>query len=245
MQWLLGQAYQENATSPFPLTSSQVAHYSDYIGRIALKYHAVDLSYVFRLDRQTFAPTSNEINAAYSLKPLNLNVTYLSLQNEPLFGDRKEVYGSASLDLTQNWMLTLGGRRDLGSSEEQPVNTSLPVSSLNPLEPSAGTVGLNTGIVYHNECMMITTMINRSYISQQDVKPSTTFGITLVLKNFGALNPQASGASLPGKDNVTALNAPTINSAEDTVHAVGAGNVDVTGAVPATDNYSYGSGSGN
>jgi LPS-assembly protein len=244
LEWMLGQAYQENEDSPFPLTSSTVAHYSDYIGRLAFKYHALDVSYDFRIDRQTFAPTSNEINAIYSLKPLNFNITYLSLQNEPLFGDRKEIYGNTSFDLSQHWMLTLGGRRDLGSSEEEAVNTSLPVSALNPLEPTAGTVGINSGIVFHNECVTITTMLNRSYISQQDVKPSTTFGVTLILKNFGATDPQASTNSMAGPGNITTLDTTaSINSNQDTVNPSGSVNNAGAVAVAATSNVNA-SGSG-
>jgi len=225
LEWLFGQAYQENETSPFPLTSAQVAHYSDYIGRLELKYNAVDVAYSFRLDRQTFAPTSNEVNASYKLKPLSLDATYLSLQNDPLFGDRKEVFGNATFDITPRWAFNLGGRRDLGSSEEEPVNTALPVSALNPLEPTAGTVGLNSGIVFHNECMMVTTMANRSYISQQDVRPSTTFGVTVVLKNFGAQDQQSNASAVAGVGNITAINEGSpINSVQNPVSAAGTTN---------------------
>jgi LPS-assembly protein len=243
IEWLFGQAYQENENSPFPLTSAEVAHYSDYIGRLAFKYEALDLVYNFRLDRQTFAPTSNEVNLSYAQKPVNLDLTYLSLQNEPLFGDRKEVFGNVAFDVAPHWTLQLGGRRDLGSSEGQPVNTSLPVSSLNPLEPTAGTVGINSGIVFHNECVMVTTMLNRSYISEQDVKPSTTFGVTLVLKNFGAPVASAGSASSsitnPDAVNTVATgNIAPINPAGNIVNNT-AGPAD--GNAPATNTGTSGS----
>jgi hypothetical protein len=141
------------------------------------------------------------VQLAYAQKPVAFDITYLSLDNEPLFGDRKEIYGNTSFDLAPHWTLNLGGRRDLGSSEEQPINTSLPVSELNPLEPTAGTVGLNSGLVYHTECIAITTLLNRSYI---------TVGVTLVLKNFGAL----SGPPLLA----TAANITTINTDENPVN---------------------------
>lgn len=243
VEWLFGQTYQENEDSPFPITSAQLAHYSDYIGHIALKYGPADLAYTFRLDRQTFAPVSNEINFSYVQKPLNLDFTYLTLQNEPLFGDRKEIFGNVAFDVTQNWMWLLGGRRDLGSSEQAPVNTSLPISALNPLEPSTGTVGINTGLMFHNECLSLTAMVSRSYISELDVKPSTTFGVTLVLKNFGNTDPGANAANLTGPGNITTVgqttSSATFNSPESAV------SVAVPDSVAQATNNSKVSGSGN
>lgn len=231
VEWLFGQAYQEYDNSPFPLSSTESANYSDYIGRVALRYEALDVAYSFRLDRETFAPTSNEVNLNYSQKPLSLDLNYLSLQNEPLFGDRKEIFGGTSLDVAPHWTLTLGGRRDLGSSEEEPINTALPVSALNPLEPTAGTVGINSGIVFHNECVMITTVANRSYISQQDVRPSTVFGVTVVLKNFGAQDGQSNVANMAGPGNIA-----TTNMGGNPVNPAGANVAPTSDNTPANGN---------
>ncbi len=209
VEWLFGQAYQQNDQSPFPIASSADAHYSDYIGRVAMKYKWVDIAYSFRIDRETLAPTSNEVSTNFVLKPLTFDVTYVSLKNEPLFGDRKEVFGNTALELTPHWTWNVSGRKDLGSTEETPENINLPVSSINPLVPSDGTVGLNTALVFHNECMMITSSIGRSYISVADVKPSTTIGVVLVLKNFGSTDSTTHSDNIMGAGNITSVNAQT------------------------------------
>jgi LPS-assembly protein len=183
-EWLLGQAYEKNHLNSFPIANDLSSNVSDYIGRIALKYKWLDASYDFRLDRETMSPISNEVIAGFTLAPVYLNFTYVALKDEPLFGDRQEVFGDATLDVTPNWRWTLSGRRDLGSSEQTP--TSIPLPYINPLIATQGTVGASTGITFHDECMTITSTLGRSYISIQDVKPSTTFSVLLVLKNFGA-----------------------------------------------------------
>ena len=137
------------------------------------------------------------------LHPVNLSLTFVSLRNEPLFGDRKEIFGNTSLAVTPNWTWNFSGRRDLGSSEETPVNPALPPSIYNPFEPSTGTVGLNTAIVFHNECLSLTTSVGRNYISEQDVKPSTTVSVILVLKNFGSPTPSATSPQVTGAGNIT------------------------------------------
>jgi hypothetical protein len=241
VEWLLGQAYQENENSPFPLTTSQVAHYTDYIGRLAMKYDALDVSYSFRLNRETLNPTANEVNVAYARKPVSFDITYLSLQNEPLFGDRKEVFGNTRFDLTKYWALNLGGRRDLGSTEPQAANPALAPSALNPLEPTGGTVGIYSGLEFHNECIQVVTMASRSYISEQDVKPSTTFGVTLLLKNFGALDSQPGPANMAGPGNIMAIDtgASTISD-QNPVHPPGE-----TGEASAPEGNGNTSGGGN
>lgn len=203
IDWLAGQAYQNNVQSAFPLTSDINAHFSDYIAHLSLKYKWVDVAYSVRFDRDSFAPISNEVTTNLVVHPVSLSLTFVSLRNEPLFGDRKEVFGNTSLELTPNWTWNFAGRRDLGSSEQTPINPALPVSYVNPLEASTGTVGLNTSIVFHNECLSLATTVGRNYISQQDVKPSTTVGVILVLKNFGSPAASTTAQQPTGAGNIT------------------------------------------
>jgi hypothetical protein len=224
LEWLFGQAYQENNDSAFPIATDTNAHFSDYIGRLAMKYKWMDVSYSFRLDRDSFAPTSNEITTGFALKPVNFEVNYISLQNEPLFGDRKEIFGNSILDVTSNWQWTVSARRDLGSSEETPSNSALPVSALNPLIASDGTVGLNTSVIFHNECVMITTNIGRSYINELDVKPSTTVGVVLTLKDFGNTSTGTNANNTAGAGNIASVgtdNIVDINNTGNTMETGG------------------------
>ncbi|MEI7668992.1 MAG: LPS assembly protein LptD [Pseudomonadota bacterium] len=194
INWLVGQTYQENQSSPFPISQDATAHFSDYIAHIGAKYKWVDLSYNIRLKRETGSPTSNDVNVGFNLSPVTLNATYISLIDQPFFGNREEVFGNAILEINENWSWNLSGRKDLGSNTTTSSSTSSNAAALNILDPSNGTVGLGTGLVFHNECLMITTNLARNYISLQDVKPATTFSVDVVLKNFG-LPDQAKQAS--------------------------------------------------
>lgn len=204
LEWLAGQVYQENENSPFPIAASSLAHSSDYIGRVGAKYRWVDAAYSFRLDRETLSPVSNEISSNVFLKPMTLNATYISLHNEPLFGDRKEIFGSSSIDLSRYWTWNLSGRKDLGSNSTTSTATTANNAALNLLNLTAGTVGIGTGLTFHNECMMVVSNVGRNYISVGDVRPSTTFSVTLVLKNFGLPEgaPAASNTA-PGAERMT------------------------------------------
>ena len=185
LEWLLGQAYQQNSQNPFPIATDTNTNTSDYIGHAQLRYKWIELGYSARIDKASLAFSSNEVSASFSLTPFTINANYLDLRNEPLFGNKKEVYGDTKLNLNQNWDWTLSGRKDLGSSVTTVTNTSSTIPSLNILTPSAGTVGLGTGFLFHNECLNFSLNAGKSYISQQDLKPATTYSFTLVLKNFG------------------------------------------------------------
>ena len=185
LEWLLGQAYQQNAQSPFPLATDATTNLSDYIGHVEMKYKWIDLGYSARVDKDSLAFTSNEVKASFSLTPFSINANYVDLKNEPLFGNKQEVYGDTKLNLNKNWDWIVSGRKDLGSSVTTATNTSSTIPSLNILTPSAGTVGLGTGFLFHNECLNFSLNAGKSYISQQDLKPATTYSFTLILKNFG------------------------------------------------------------
>lgn len=210
MDWLFGQAYEGNRQNPFPIARSDTANFSDYIGRFAFRYKWFDTAYSFRLNRGNLTPVSNEIITNLNLSPVRLNTTFISLHNEPLFGDRKAIFGDASIDLTQHWTWTVMGRKDLGSNATTSTATTANSAALNLLSQTQGTVGLGSGLVFHNECVNITTSIGRSYITQQDVKPSTTVSVMLVLQNFGSPDSGHNLNDTPGigsidnvPDNIT------------------------------------------
>ncbi|HEU5047373.1 MAG TPA: LPS assembly protein LptD [Rickettsiales bacterium] len=205
IQWLAGQAYEDNPQNPFPIASSTRAHYSDYVGRLALKYGGFDAAYSFRLDRETLSPISNEIVSSLSLAPVTVNATFISLHNEPLFGDRKSIFGDTSVDLTKHWTWSVSGRKDLGSNATTSTATTANSSAFNLLNPSQGTVGLGTGLIFHNECMTVNTSIGRSYITVQDVKPSTTFSVMVVLQSFGG---GSTPSYTPGAGSIIPVNEP-------------------------------------
>lgn len=212
LEWLVGQTYQQNDHDGFPITKTNDPHYSDYVGRLGVKYHWVDLAYSFRLDRVSLNPIKSNVNMLFDWEPVKMDISYASLRNDAVFGNRNEIFGNASWDMTQEWRVAVNGRRDLGSSERATV-TSAPTQDFNPLQPQPGTVGLGSSLVYHNECLMVTTSIGRNYISQQDVKPSTTMGVMIVLnKMSGGKNTNNMPPPVTGAGNVESSQMPYTTS---------------------------------
>ena len=205
MEWLLGQTYQEDNDSPFPITSASNPHFSDYIGRVAMKYKWVEAAYSFRLDRNSFIPISNNINTQLQLSPVNMEVNYVSLRDDPVFGNREEIYGSASWDLTPSWRWSVSGRRDLGSNDQAIVSPTFPTSRLSSFETTPGAVGLGSSIMFHNECLTVTASVGRSYINQQDVRPSTTFGLMITLNKLTEDRPAARAPAVTGAGNIRSV----------------------------------------
>lgn len=204
ISWLFGQAYQENLNNPFPIAQDSEAHFSDYVGHLAFKYNWAEVGYGFRIDRDSQSFTSNEVRTQFNLDPLMLSMTYVSLRDQPLFGSRREVFGSGALKLNENWTWTFAGRRDLGSEQGVASYPGLAVTPYDPLRPSAATVGVNTGLLFQNECMNITTNIGRSYINLRDVKPATTVSLIVTLKSFGDLYAGRPASTVTGAGNIGA-----------------------------------------
>jgi LPS-assembly protein len=204
LEWLFGQSYQENDDSSFPITNDDSPHFSDFIGRVGMKYKWLDIAYSFRLDRDRFIPISNSVNTLFNLNPVSFDISYTSLRDDPIFGNRKEIFGAGIWDVTDNWQWSINARRDLGSNEQALVRSAFLPQNANPLEISPGTVGLGSSLTYHNECLKVTASVGRSFISQQDVRPSTTFGLVIILNNFGD-GDEASHKSPTGAGNLNTV----------------------------------------
>lgn len=211
MEWLLGQTYQEDDDSAFPITNDPDPHFSDYIGRLGLKYRWFDVSYSFRLDRDSLIPLSNNVNTVFTMHPVGIDVTYTALRNDPIFGNRKEIFGNAYWDITDNWQWSMNARRDLGSNDQALVRSAFLPQSNNPLDIEASTVGIGTALMFHNECLRVTASVGRSFISQADVRPSTTFGLLIVLNNFGA-GEASSKPTLDGAGNLNEVESAQGNA---------------------------------
>lgn len=197
MEWMLGQIYQEDDDSAFPITNDPDPHFSDFIGRMAVKYKWFDIAYSFRLDRDSLIPINNNINLLFDWKPVSFDINYTALRNDPIFGNRKEIFGSALWDVTPNWQWAVNARRDLGSNDQAQVRSAFLPQDRSPLDIGPSTVGVGSSLTFHNECLKITASVGRSFISQEDVRPSTTFGLLVTLNNFGDGQP-ASKTTLNG-----------------------------------------------
>jgi len=160
---LLGQQYRVNNDPTFPISNDLSSHRSDYVGKVDFTTDPFSFGYRFRLDKDDFSSSRSEWGAGYSRDPLALNISYLSLNNDPILSTREVINGNASLSLTDEWSLTASGSHDIRLDE---------------------TVAVYSGIVYKNECINVTTVVGKDYVSLLDIEPSLTFWFRVSLKNL-------------------------------------------------------------
>jgi len=163
VEFLFGQHYRAYSDPNFPLSNDIGSHLSDYVGRIGISSQPLELSYRFRLAKDTFSPKRSEWNALVNQRPLTLSATYLKLDDDPILSSKEEITATMSLNLTRKWTLTLLNRRDL-------------------MQDQLTTAG--AGLVYANACVTVSGIAQRDFTRDRDVKPDTSFYIRLGLKNL-------------------------------------------------------------
>jgi len=163
VDWLLGQQYRVINDPNFPIANDPTSHFSDYVGKVGLTYDTMSLAYRFRLDKDTLANHRSEVDAGYNAYPLTMNISYLSLNNDPTLSNRQVVTGTSTLNLTKEWLINASGSRDLLRDQ---------------------TVTAYTGLGYKNECVYITSVIGKDYTSLQDIHPALTFWLKVSFKNL-------------------------------------------------------------
>lgn len=160
---LFGQHYRQQDDRNFPFSNDLADNLSDYVGKVGLQFWPFYVAYRFRLDKETFTSRRREVELQYNGKRFTFLTSYLLLQNDPIFASREEIYNMASIELTKNWVLSGNVRRDL---------------QLNFMTDAGGE------LLFKNECVNISAMVNRSYTRDREVKPDTRYLLRVALKNL-------------------------------------------------------------
>lgn len=165
VHFLFGQNYHTDSNNLFPYNNDLGEELSDYVGRVAWTYHdQLRLAYRFRLDQKGFELKRNEVEGRLRMKPVNLSMTYVKLDQDPYLENSEEIRAASAVNLTDNWIWTANGRRDLSEG--------------------GNMIRAGTGLVFQNECVTVSTSVNRRYIRDRDVEPSTSVKLEVFLKNL-------------------------------------------------------------
>jgi LPS-assembly protein len=164
LEGLFGQNYAFDSNTPYPNSARPGEHFSDYIGRAAITYMPVTLSYRFAVDKEDATLNRNDVGVGLNVPWLGLNASYRTLKNNRYLPDSREAIVSASLPFSDSWSIYGAGRRDL---------------ELNQM------VSANGGIIYKNECFNIVLDSARSYARDRDIAPITEFTFRVAFKNLG------------------------------------------------------------
>lgn len=162
--FLFGQSYRLKTDNSFAFGDNPDDLFSDYVGRITTYYDRASLSYRFRLAENDFTPRRNELNAWVDLNPVGLDLTYISLNNDPNLSDRRELAAAASYALSERWTLVTNGRRDLSEN--------------------GGMITGGGGLVFTNECLSFLINLNREFTRDRDIEPATSLTFRISLKNL-------------------------------------------------------------
>ncbi|MGF1456417.1 MAG: LPS-assembly protein LptD [Alphaproteobacteria bacterium] len=180
---LLGQSIRLREQSEFPDGSGIENEFSDYVGRINFRAgNLIDFRHRFRLDRQTFEFSRNEIDLDFQTKHVGVTAGYLSIEPQiadPLPGitppvtlldDRQEIRLEGRTRFTDNWSVRGGARRDLEDGE---------------------MISNFASLIYRNDCTVIEGLYRRTFTQDRDVAPETS-----ILFRFRLLNSSSAGRSL-------------------------------------------------
>lgn len=165
--YTLGQSFRLDDSASLPVNSGIENDRSDIVGNLDLDlYNTLNFAYRFRIDDDGFKSRRNEVNAALDtdLVELNLNYVFLDFDFVDPTDNREEISGTAKLNVTDEWSILLGGRRNLDENQN---------------------IDAFAGLGYESDCLKVITRVSRDYISDRDVNSGTSFGIQVGLKNLG------------------------------------------------------------
>lgn len=163
--FLFGQNYHTDSSNLFPYSNNLGDEQSDYVGRVAWDYsNKLQLAYRFRLDSEDMELKRSEVESRLYLDPLRVSLNYVRVDSDPYLDDSEEIRGSTRLQINDQWAWTALGRRDLSDD--------------------GGMIRAGTGLEFRNECVTIGTSINRYYIRDRDVEPSTSVKLQVFLRNL-------------------------------------------------------------
>jgi LPS-assembly protein len=163
--FLFGQNYHTDNNNLFPYSNNLDEEYSDYVGRVAWDLNSwMQLAYRFRLDTEDMGLKRSEVESRFYLDPLTLALNYVRVESDPYLENSEELRGSGRLRINDQWSWAMVGRRDFTED--------------------GGMISAGTGLEFRNECVTIATSINRYYIRDRDVEPSTSIKLQVFLRNL-------------------------------------------------------------
>lgn len=165
----LGQSYAFSDNEAFKDGSGIEDQLSDIVGRVELSPHRYfDLLYRFRFDSDDLKAHRNEIALRAGPPALRLNLTYAFLDAESgvesEFGEREEIAGRLSSQLTDNWSVSVRARRDLEADN---------------------WLSYGVGVTYEDECFRISGSAVESFYRDEEIEPQTKFLLTVSFKYLG------------------------------------------------------------
>jgi LPS-assembly protein len=172
--FFIGQSYRlKREDDLFPENSGVRGKLSDVVGRVDLRpVNYFDLLYRFRLDKDDFSPSRNEIDLRLGPPALNLDLDYLfidSTTGATRLGDREELRLRLSSRLNENWSGFVANRRDLERDD---------------------TLSTSIGLTYQDECFLIEVSGQRRFFSDREIDQDDSIFLQITFKGLGGFQSE-------------------------------------------------------
>jgi LPS-assembly protein len=178
----VGQSYRlNNRTSILPQGTGLSDRFSDIVGRTTLQIgRLVTLVHRFRLDKDSFAPRRNEIDATVGGRRTYATIGYLRLNRniDPSIEDlrdREEIRLGGRVSFARYWSIFGSTVVDLTDRREDLISLA------DGFEP----VRHRLGILYNDDCIELGLTWRRDYETSGDARRGNTFLIRVALRNLG------------------------------------------------------------
>jgi LPS-assembly protein len=185
LQAVFGQSYQLAGQNEFDTafyrSAGLATDASDYVTGVYLQATSnVSLIAQTRFDQQNLELKRSDLGSEVRYGPADLKVNYADVTAEPGLAagqPRQEVLTAATLALTKDWSLLGNLRFDLETDQ---------------------TITDGLGLQYQDDCFLLAVTYQRSFISDQDIKPDERFVVNFNLKYLGAYKYQTSISDFGG-----------------------------------------------
>jgi LPS-assembly protein len=169
----VGQSFRFEQDDAFEVGSGLEDNLSDVVGRVRLQPRPdIDVSYRFRIDKDSLAVERNELGLNVGPPALRLKLGYTFVDSEAGtadFEDREELVVRAESQLNENWSTFARHKRDLerGSSLSSSV-----------------------GIGYEDECFVLEVAGRRTFFRDREIEPEDSVMLRVVFKRLGQISTQ-------------------------------------------------------
>lgn len=175
---MIGQSWRTRADSTYAVGSGLEENQSDIVGRVHISPASyLDMLYRFRLDNDNLEARRTEFGFSAGPPRLRIGADYISLDTQSgtqPFGNREQVQMRAEGRIGDHWNLGLRTVRDLTGES----HTRLIAAQLR----------------YIDECLIMIADLERRFLQDNDIKPSTSLMFRFVFKYLGEIDAKASGS---------------------------------------------------
>lgn len=165
----VGQTYMTSKPSSVMQQGGLQKGFSNIVGSLmATPFDWFAVDYRFSLNKDTLKAQFSEVTGHLGTDFLRLNVGYTRLESftpTSYLGRQETIEASLSSHFHTNWGAKIEGNYDIARDQL-----------------------LNVGclLIYQNDCLKVSTKLQRTFYHSKDIQPATKFSISFALKNLGS-----------------------------------------------------------